>query len=175
MMASLGSFLSENVGALLAAAVTGTIAWFATHAIAKPILEIREVRLKALQLAERNAHVRSTAPEGRIKAAQSAIADVAAELLALARARHGIAGLYCKSRRYDLELAVRCLNGLMRMIGDDSYRDENVSNNLDTLYYCLRAHRHLSRTRRTEIKGMLRAAAPLRLAEDSSVRADSAA
>jgi hypothetical protein len=96
MMTSLGSFLSENVGALLAAAVTGTIAWFATHAIAKPILEIREVRLKALQLAERNARVRSTASEGRIKAAQSAIADIAAELQGLARARHGIASLYCE-------------------------------------------------------------------------------
>jgi hypothetical protein len=133
--------------------------WAATYAVAKPISHIREKRLEALHFAERYDHLRSTAPEESIRSARSAVGDLAAGMRALARDRLGIVNLYCSARRYDLEMAARCLLGLTQMVGDDSFVEENRRNNLDRLYYCLYASKHLSRARRAEIRNMLHAAA----------------
>jgi hypothetical protein len=152
----ISSFLSENIGALFAGGISGILGWVATHSIAKPISHINELRLQALQLAERNAYLRTTASKERIQAARLAMQDVAVGMRVFARARHGVANLYFRFRAYDLETSARCLSGLMQMVGDDSFKDEHRRDNLDAIYYCLNADKHLTNTRRREIKLMLR-------------------
>jgi hypothetical protein len=158
LVGSPSSFLYNNIGVLLTGAVGAIMGWITTHAIAKPILQVREKRLEAFQLAERHFRMRSTAPVDEIKCARSAVADVATRMRAFSRARIGAAPLYCWLRGYNLEMAARCLYGLVQMIGDDSFKNMNRQNNLDALHYCLRTDKHLSRTRRKEIKNMLREA-----------------
>jgi hypothetical protein len=93
-MTWLSDLLSTHGTTLLYASAAAVISWLATNMIAKPVLEIRQKRVAALQIADRYGHVTEASGEENVQSARAALADVAAELRALSRGSRAVR-YYC--------------------------------------------------------------------------------
>jgi hypothetical protein len=117
--------------------------------IGKPISDVRDKRLKALQAAEQNAHVDGHASDDRVTEARAALNEAASGL----QRRHGWpVRVYCWFFGYDLEAAASCLITLHSTTGNYRYGDEARQLFVDAIYMFLRADKHLSPERIDEIK-----------------------
>jgi hypothetical protein len=117
--------------------------------IGKPISNVRDKRLKALQAAEQNAHVDGHASDDRVTEARAALNEAASGL----QRRHGWpVRVYCWFFGYDLEAAASCLITLHSTTGNYRYGDEARQLFVDAIYMFLRADKHLSPERIDEIK-----------------------
>ena len=67
--------------------------------------------------------------------------------------------MYCRFWKYDLETFADLLMGVAEMAGT-SITPESRRDQVDALYWCLRAHRHFSANRIHEIQQMVRMTAP---------------
>ena len=86
--------------------------------IGKPISDVRDKRLKALQAAEQNAHVDGHASDDRVTEARAALNEAASGL----QRRHGWpVRVYCWFFGYDLEAAASCLITLHSTTGNYRY------------------------------------------------------
>jgi hypothetical protein len=145
------------ISSLLSAAiagVAGVLAWLATNWVGKPISDARHARIKALQVAEDNAHVGSAAGEARITEARAALRDAVSTLRSIARGQPWPVPLYSRFFRYDLETAASALIELHNMAGEP-YGDERRHLVRDAVYVVLGAHKHLSAERINEIRAQL--------------------
>ena len=83
--------------------------------IGKPISDVRDKRLKALQAAEQNAHVDGHTSDVRVTEARAALNEAASGL----QRRHGWpVRVYCWFFGYDLEAAASCLITLHNTTGN---------------------------------------------------------
>lgn len=145
-------WITNNWISILLGAIGAVLAWFITNWVGKPIVDVREKRIKALQAAEHNAHVGYAAIAERVKAARAALSEAASSLQSISRGYGWPVRLYCRFARYDLEAAANSLIILHNMTGDFAYDDETRRQRvLDSIYLFLRAHQHLSRERIDEI------------------------
>jgi hypothetical protein len=136
----------------ISGAIGGALAWFGTNWVGKPIVDVRDKRIKALQAAEQHAHVGYGSSVERIIEAKAALNEAASGLRSISRGHGWPVRLYCWLARYDLEAAASWLialhNWTGQLLGDDKARQIA----LDATYMFLRAHQHLSRERIDEIK-----------------------
>jgi hypothetical protein len=145
-------WLANNwIGILLGSIGTGLV-WVITTWIGKPIVDVRDKRIKALHAAEQNAHVGYGASIERIKEARTALNEAASGLRSVSRGYGWPVRLYCRLARYDLEGAANWLIDLHNGAGDISYLDERRQIVLDAIHIFLRAHQHLTRERIKEVK-----------------------
>lgn len=140
---------------ILVGAIGGLVVWFITNWVGKPIVDVRDKRIKALQAAEQNAHVGDGASNERIKEARAALNEAASALRSISRGHGWPVRLYCLFAGYDLEAAAYGLISLHNKTGDLRYDDQIRQLILDAIYIFLRAHKHLSRERADEIKEQL--------------------
>jgi hypothetical protein len=170
----LGTFLSAHGDAMLYGGISGAItsvpSWIVSNIILKPISIVRDKRMEALQVGHRFSSVSSLAPEERISTVQYKLNDVASELRALARGQSWSARMYCRFWEYDLERSADLLMGLAGMVGTGT-PEELRRNQVDALYWCLRAHGHLSADRIHEIQQMVDDARQQTGGEDGGNRA----
>ena len=137
---------------ILLGAIGAVLAWFITNWVGKPIVDVREKRIKALQAAEQNAHVGLPASKERILEAREAFNEAASGLRSISRGYGWPVRLYCWLARHDLEAAANCLIALHNMTGEVGH-DDDKARVADAIYIFLRAHHHhLSRERIDEIK-----------------------
>jgi hypothetical protein len=141
-------FLSKHVdgifyGAL--SAVSGVAGWLVFYMVGKPILALRDTRLKALRVAERYAYFGSTSTqsEERVREVRRELFDVAAELTTQTRGHSWPVRCYFGLLRHNFEAAASALRGLGQMAGED-YSEQVRTNNLNHVYISLRAHHHLT-------------------------------
>jgi hypothetical protein len=137
---------------IISAVIGGVLGWLANNWIGKPISDVRDKRLKALQAVEQNAYVTGSASDKRVTEARAALNEAASGLRSISRGHGRPVRLYCRLARYDLEAAASWLITLHNLTGQFGYDDETHRNALDAIYILLRAHRHLSRERIDEIK-----------------------
>jgi hypothetical protein len=131
---------------------TGVVfVWFITNWVGKPIVDVRDRRIKALQSAEQNAYVDGGASIERIMEARAALNEAASALRSISRGHGWLVRLYCRLARYDLEAAANCLIALHNRAGQFTYEDRRQVI-VDAMHIFLRAHQHLSRERIDEIK-----------------------
>jgi hypothetical protein len=142
--------VADKVLTVILAGAAGVLAWFAANWVGKPIADARDKCLKALKVAEQNAHVGYLASAERIVEARAALNDAVSDLRSISRGQSWPVRLYCWFVGYDLETAARALIGLHRMIGH--YDDEGRQFFDDAVHVFLRAHPHLKRERVDEIK-----------------------
>jgi len=128
------------------------LVWFITNWVGKPIVDVRDKRIKALQAAEQNAHIGFPASKERITEARAALGEAASGLRSISRGHGWPVRLYCRFARYDLEEAASWLITLHNWTGEIGYDDKTRQIALDAIYVSLRAHQHLSRERIDEIK-----------------------
>jgi hypothetical protein len=147
----------------ISGAIGGALAWFGTNWVGKPIVDVRDKRIKALQAAEQHAHVGYGSSVERIIEAKAALNEAASGLRSISRGHGRPVRLYCRLARYDLEAAAIWLITLHNLTGEFGY-DETRQIALDATYMFLRAHQHLSRERINEIK--LRVGLEKRLSEE---------
>jgi hypothetical protein len=140
------------ISTVFTGAIVALLTWFAAHWIGKPIVEAREMRIKALQAAEQNARVGVAAGDERITTARAALNDAASGLRSISRGHSWPVRLYCLFARIDLEMAASALITLHNRAGDYGYDNERRQFVLDAIYLFLGAHRHLSKERIAEIK-----------------------
>jgi hypothetical protein len=133
----------------------GALAWLATNLVGKPIVDARDKRLNALQVAEQNAYVGGGASDERRVAARAALGEAASALRSISRGQWPVR-LYCRFARYDLEAAAAALVHLHNITGVAHFHDEARPFFRDAVYVFLRAHQHLSRERVEEINKELR-------------------
>ncbi len=124
---------------ILASAGAGIGAWFVTNLIAKPILVVREKRLEALRVAERNAYLGPEASDERARAVRIALMDAASDLRVHARGQPWPVRLYIHLLGYNFEEAALAIRGLAEMAGNN-WAEVNRTRNLIHVYECLRAH-----------------------------------
>ena len=137
-------FLDKHfVDGVLIGAISGLAIWLAANMLGKPILALRDARLKTIQTAERYAYFNGSASSERVSSVRREIFDIASELLAQARSHSWIVRLYCRFLRYDLEEAALALRGIGEMAGEVGYAEQSRTNNLNHVYISLRAHHHL--------------------------------
>src|SRR5262249_37159322 len=131
----------------------GLLVWFITNWTGKPIVDVRDKRIKALQAAEQNAHIGYGASDKRLIEARAALNEAASSLRSISRG-HGLpVPVYCRLARYDLEAAASWLIDLHNRTGELGYGyDERRQIALDAIYIFLRAHQHLDRERIDYIK-----------------------
>ena len=128
------------------------LAWFITNWVGKPIIDVRDKRLKALQAAEQHAFVGFVAGNEREAGARAALNEAASGLQSISRGHGWPVRLYCRPARYDLEAAANWLITMHNMAGKIGYDDKRRQIVLDAIYIFLRAHQHLSRERIDEIR-----------------------
>jgi hypothetical protein len=146
-------WLANNWVGILLGAIGGVLAWFVTNWVGKPVVDVRDKRIKALQAAEQNAHVGGAASDERVVAARASLNEAASALRSISRGHGWPVRLYCRLARYDLEAAASWLITLHNMAGEISYDDKARRQiALDATYMFLQAHQHLSRERIDEIK-----------------------
>jgi hypothetical protein len=144
-------WLVNNWIGVLSTALGGVLVWFITYWIGKPIVDVRDKRIKALHAAEQNAHVGYAATDERIVAARTALNEAASALRAVSRGHGWPVRVYCWLARYDLEAAAYALISLHNKTGHPHYDDKTRQLVLDGIYLFLRAHKHLSLKRINEI------------------------
>jgi hypothetical protein len=84
-------WLANNwVGILLGlgSIIGGVFGWIITNWIGRPIIDVRDRRIKAIQAAEQNARVGLGAGDGRIREARAALSEAASGLRSISRG-HG--------------------------------------------------------------------------------------
>jgi hypothetical protein len=146
-------WLANNWISILSATIGAGLVWFITIWIGKPIVDVRDKRIKALQAAEQNAHVGLGASKERILEARAALNEAASGLRSISRGYGWPVRLYCRFAGYDLEEAASWLITLHNQAGEHGYDDKaRRQTALDAIYILLRAHQHLSRERIDEIK-----------------------
>jgi membrane-bound metal-dependent hydrolase YbcI (DUF457 family) len=131
------------------------LTWIVTNWIGKPLLEFMSDRRQALEAIQVHGSVGSHSSEERVKEAWRAIATVAARMMFYAQGGPGIVRVYCRMRRYDLELAGLTLNGVHRFIGANVSRDVQ-QNQSDAARVALGATGLMSVDRKNEIRAMMR-------------------
>jgi hypothetical protein len=98
--------------------IGGVLGWVITNWVGKPILDVRDKRLKALQAVEQNAHIGFPASQERIREARAALNEAAGGLRSISRG-HGLpVRLFCRFAGYDLEAAANCLIRLHNVTGE---------------------------------------------------------
>jgi len=102
-------WLANNWISILLGAIGAVLAWFITNWVGKPIVDVRDKRIKALQAAEQNAYVGYAATGERVKAAKAALSEAASSLRSISRGHGWPVRLYCRFARYDLEAAANSL------------------------------------------------------------------
>jgi hypothetical protein len=148
---TLQEWLANNWISVLSGAIGAVLVWFITNWVGKPIIDLRDRRIKALHAAEENAHVGYGASKERIKEARAALNEAASGLRSISRGYGWPVRLYCRLARYDLLAAANWLIALHNWAG--SYEDKEWRQiALDAIYMLLRAHHHLSRERIDEVK-----------------------
>ena len=146
-------WLANNWIGILLGAIGGLLVWFITNWVGKPIVDVRDKRIKALHAAEQNAHVGYGASNERVTEARAALNEAASGLRSISRGYGWPVRLYCRLARYDLEAAANWLITLHNMAGEPGYDDKARRQiALDATYMFLRAHQHLSQERIDEIK-----------------------
>jgi hypothetical protein len=145
-------WLANNWIGILSAAIGGVLVWFITNWVGKPVVDVRDKRIKALHAAEQNAHVGFGASKERVTEASTALNEAASGLRSISRGYGWPVRLYCRLARYNLEAAADWLITLHNWAGDMLYEDERRQIALDAIYIFLRAHQHLSRKRIDEVK-----------------------
>ena len=146
-------WVANNWIGILLGAIGGLLVWFITNWVGKPIVDVRDKRIKALHAAEQNAHVGYGASNERVTEARAALNEAASGLRSISRGYGWPVRLYCRLARYDLEAAANWLITLHNMAGEPGYDDKARRQiALDATYMFLRAHQHLSRERIDEIK-----------------------
>ena len=143
-------WLANNWISILLGAIGAVPGWFIANWVGKPILDVREKRIKALQAAEQNAHVGFEASNERIREARAALNEAASSLRSISRGYGWPVRLYCWLAGYDLEAAANQLIALHNMAGDIVI-GEGRQIALDAIYIFLR-QQHLSRERVAEVK-----------------------
>jgi hypothetical protein len=134
-------WLADNWIGIVLGSIGGVLVWFITNWVGKPIIDIRDRRIKALHAAEENAHVGYGASNERIKEARAALNEAASGLRSISRGYGWPVRLYCRLARYDLEAATNWLIALHNWAG--SYEDKEWRQiALDAIYMLLRAHHH---------------------------------
>jgi hypothetical protein len=143
-------WLANNWVGILSAAIGAVLVWFITNWVGKPIVDLRDKRIKALQAAEQNAHVGYSSGT-RVTEAKAALSEAASGLRSISRGHGWPVRLYCRLAQY--EAAANWLITLNNWAGDMIYDDkERRQIALDAIYMLLRAHHHLSRERIDMIK-----------------------
>ena len=117
-------WLVNNWIGVLSTALGGVLVWFITYWIGKPIVDVRDKRIKALHAAEQNAHVGYAATDERIVAARTALNEAASALRAVSRGHGWPVRVYCWLARYDLEAAAYALISLHNKTGHPHYDDK---------------------------------------------------
>jgi hypothetical protein len=117
--------------------VVGGVLW---HFFAKPILTIRDHRLKAIRCAERYAYIGLVDADTLelARTARTALIDAASDLRMHAEGQPWPVHLYVNVLGYNLEEAALALRGLAQMTGE-SYPEERRTNNSIHVLKCLRA------------------------------------
>jgi len=129
------------------------VVWVITNWVGKPIVDVREKRIKALQAAEQNAHVGYGALNERTREARAALNEAASSLRSISRGHGWPVQLYCRFARYDMEAAANQLIRLHNMTGEFVGDDKARQIALDAIYIFLRAHHpRLSKERIDEIR-----------------------
>jgi truncated hemoglobin YjbI len=147
--------LANNWIGILLGSIGGVLVWFITNWVGKPIIDIRDRRIKALHAAEENAHVGYGASKERIKEARAALNEAASGLRSISRGHGWPVRLYCLLARYDLERAADWLIDLHNRAGEVGWNDERRQIALDAIYILLRAHHHLSPKRIDKVKARI--------------------
>jgi len=138
---------------IISVAIGGVLGWLAKDWVGKPIVDVRDKRIKAIQAAVQNAHVGYGVINERVREARAALNEAASGLRSISRGYGWPVRLYCRFARYDLEAAANCLIALHNMAGEPGYDDEARQIHLDATHMFLRAHhQRLSRERIDEIK-----------------------
>jgi hypothetical protein len=120
-------------------------AWFATYFGGKPILDFREKRREALEIAERYAFVSLASSDEYRSRAVKALFDVGNTLRGYNREQSVAIRVWCRLCRYDLDLAARALLGLGQAArGEFRISKEVQENTRNTLLLALGATHHLS-------------------------------
>jgi hypothetical protein len=135
---------AETVLIAVAWGAAGMFGWIITHFVASPILKIREIRLDAMQVAERYAYVLYGADWNAVSRANDALPEVATELRAQVRGYSWSVRKYCGVMGYDLETASSALLGLAQMAGENVGM-ETRKNILNLTYKALNACGHISK------------------------------
>jgi hypothetical protein len=136
-------FLTKHADEFIYGALVAVVAWFVLNMVGRPILALRDKRVKALQIADRYAYFGPTGSEERAREVRRELLDVASELRAQTRSHNWLVRCYCRLLRYDIEEAALALRGLAEMAGGN-YAQEVCANNLNHVHISLRAHHHLS-------------------------------
>src|SRR5262249_33062677 len=102
---------------ILLGAIVAVLAWFITNWVGKPIIDVRDKRLKALQAAEQHAFVGFVAGNEREAGARAALNEAASGLQSISRGHGWPVRLYCRLARYDLEAAANWLITMHNMAG----------------------------------------------------------
>jgi len=145
-------WLANNWISILLGAIGALLVWFITNWVGKPIVDIRDKRIKALQAAEQNANVGFSAGDKRVTEARAALSEAASGLRSISRG-HGLpVRLYCWFEGYDLEAAADWLITLHNWTGEIGQGDKARQIVVDAIHILLRAHKHLSQERIDEIK-----------------------
>jgi hypothetical protein len=80
-------WLANNWISILLGTIGAVLAWFITNWVGKPIVDVRDKRIKALQAAEQNAYVGYAASGERVKAARAALNEGASATVDFTRPR----------------------------------------------------------------------------------------
>jgi len=136
-------FLTKHADEFLYGTLVAVVAWFMLNMVGRPILALRDRRLKALQVADRYAYFGPTESPERVREVRRELFDIASELRAQARSHNWLVRCYCGLLRYDIEEATLALRGLAQMAGEN-YSQQVRTNNLNHIHISLRAHHHLS-------------------------------
>jgi hypothetical protein len=132
----------------------GLGAWAVSNFLGGPILETQRVRSEALRVANRYAFVSSSSELDGVRAARSALADVASRLHSLWASGDVAVSHYCRLRRYNLRTAEFLLNGMLGFTGNDVH-DQIRRDQLDALHVALEACSHLSGERIASLRQMM--------------------
>jgi hypothetical protein len=82
-------WLANNWISMLLGAIGAVLVWFITNWVGKPIVDVRDKRIKALQAAEQNAYVGASAGNKRITEASAALSEAASGLRSISRGHGG--------------------------------------------------------------------------------------
>jgi hypothetical protein len=145
-------WLANNWISVLLAAMGGVLVWLITNWVGKPIVDIRDRRIKALQAAEQNAYVGYGVNNERVIEAKGALSEAASGLRSISRGYGWPVRLYCRLAGYDLEGAADWLIFLHNKAGELGWADERRQIVLDAIYVLLRAHHHLSPERIDKVR-----------------------
>ena len=140
---------------IISAVIGGVLGWLANNWIGRPISDVQDKRLKALQAVEQNAYVTGSATDERVTMARAALNEAASALRSTSRGHPWSARVYCRLVGYELETAANALITLHNMTGRHGYDDKTHQLFIDAIYVFLRADQRLSPQRIKEIKEKL--------------------